>query len=608
MCGFLVNIYNESVDSSTDFARKKVLRMRGPDSEVVKKFRHSEVHFFRLAINDLSNNGMQPFYDQPTKSWLICNGEIYNYHQLASVLKVQKNPLHGNSDVEVLFHTLLEQGLTSIKHIDGMYSFVYYDGVSDKFYFARDPFGQKPLYYSASDSRLIICSDLKTISDIENLRNCSIEAINQFLCNGFVMSPQTFVDGIYKAIPGRIYSYDVKTSSLNEYCTIDKCIESDKLFSVSSSSLESLIHEVCDAPDVNKALLLSGGLDSSLVASVNATSSSSSFLCFTASFSDHSLDESTVAVEVAKKLGIDIETIDLSKFNSEDFLEFIRNIPEPYANHSIFTQFKLIRYIKRAHPNIKVILTGDGGDECFRGYPHYRKNIFPKSFALVNKLLFWLLLVLPFQRYFVALINKSPVTIISTLLRNIYLNSHERLNAFSRLKEKAAKSQPEIDRYKSFDAQIEFSDPDLFFDFIYTFQEDYMPKGDLSGMLNSTEVRPGLISRKIYTFANNLPYSAKVRGKINKVFIRDKLKKKNLLFARRKKGFVSPLWTWNQSMLGLLEQSNFCRSYLNQTFIQSLAKECSSKSKRSSYRASRKLYSLLVLSLFIDENDLNIIN
>jgi asparagine synthase (glutamine-hydrolysing) len=608
MCGYIAVLGNESETLATHQFSESYLNLRGPDGSTKNVFRNSLVYFYRLAINDLSINGLQPFIDKSSGSWLVCNGEIYNYKELCLLLEESCLHLASRSDVEILFKLLLERGIAAIDLADGMFSFVFYDGSSNTFYFGRDPFGQKPLYYSNYKNSMVLGSDLHALSSLTGHCEIDIHGINQYLCDGFIPSPCTIVQNIGSAIPGLIYRYSPDLNRVAEVFRISKSYNQRSTNKFDQKKcFESLVMEVTNAPEVERVLLLSGGVDSSLVASLNVSQSDEQqkIECFSASFNDPLIDESSSAKNVANQIGLTLTTLDMTNFDKSLFHEYIASISEPLANHSIYTQFKLIKKIKVSNPFVKVVLTGDGGDENFLGYPHYsvrRDAPRPTGF---NKLLFVLLTRAPYQHIIVSIINKLFKSSLISLLRNRYMTPRERVALCPLLRSRVVEPiSPEQNRLSAYSNQKIFSDPNLFLDWDYTMLNDYMPKADISGMLNSIELRPALISRKIFRFANELPDNLKILKGERKVFLRKTLSSKGIFVRSGKYGFVSPVQLWRDEIRKILQESSSYAKLFEQSLINSLYWQTFSVSRPVSYRASRQMFALAALVSYLDQHKL----
>jgi asparagine synthase (glutamine-hydrolysing) len=361
------------------------LRHRGPDDQGCEERLHGHclLGHTRLSIIDIEG-GKQPLRNEDETVWAVVNGEIYNYVELRAQLIERGHTFHTHSDCEVLVHLYEEKETKLLDDLVGMYAFVILDEKKGRLFAARDRFGEKPLYWSAvGESGLAFASEMKALMSFPGLdRGLDIAAIAQFLAMRYVPAPRTHCRGIRKLQAGhaltadsisgiRQWSYWSPDLSLNE----NHKNGSFKLPS-KSEAVEAIREGVRESvrlrlrSDVPLAAFLSGGIDSTfIVAAMRELMPSANFKTFCASFDDEELDESPYARIVAERVGSEHHEI---HFTSDEVLScfdaLIDHYDEPFADASMFPTFAVCR-AARAH--CKVMLSGDGGDECFAGYRHF---------------------------------------------------------------------------------------------------------------------------------------------------------------------------------------------------------------------------------------------
>ncbi len=378
MCGIYgIAKRDEVVDESLLVRRRDLLTHRGPDDAGSWMSLDGRVALGhrRLAVIDLSPAGHQPMASEDGRYAIVFNGEIYNFRELRRELQQQGFNFHSNSDTEVILVAYSAWGLSCLNRFNGMFAFVIYDrgdeGTPPTLFFARDRSGKKPFYYFYSGREFEFASELKAIS---NTGEVSLVALNYYLALGYIPSEQCFVEGVKKLPPAHAGRLNLKTFNLNiwQYWQLP---ESQSEAEVSGEALadeaEALLNDAVllrMVSDVPLGVLLSGGLDSSLIAAVAARQSSSPIKTFTLSLPGSKLDEASYAQCVADHLSTDHHVLKLALPSLGDLEGIAPLIDEPLADSSLIPSY-LISKLTRQH--VTVVLGGDGGDELFGGYSDY---------------------------------------------------------------------------------------------------------------------------------------------------------------------------------------------------------------------------------------------
>ncbi len=370
-------------DSAMAWAEQAQLRLRhrGPDGQQRITLMNGRclLGHVRLAIIDIQG-GAQPISNEDSTVWVVCNGEIYNYVELREKLIGQGHRFSTHSDTEVLVHLFEEKGTALLDDLEGMYAFAIVDTRKEQLFLARDRFGEKPLYWaSLHDGRsLAFASELKALLPLENLdRSLDVAAVAQFLALGYIPAPRTHFRGVSKLRAGegivfgpgserRTFRYwQPEFVHLNGHRRLSRreAVEAvrDRFREAVRLRLRS---------DVPVGAFLSGGIDSTLVVStVRELLPNNSLTTFCASFDDEQLNEAPYAKLVAQRIGSDHHEV---RFSSAELLnifdDLIEHYDEPFADASMFPTFAVCR---AAREHCKVMLSGDGGDECFAGYRPY---------------------------------------------------------------------------------------------------------------------------------------------------------------------------------------------------------------------------------------------
>jgi len=328
----------------------------------------------RLAIIDLEG-GAQPIGNEDETIWVILNGEIYNYIEIREKLIAKGHRFRTQSDTEVLVHLYEEKGLSLLDDLDGMFAFAIVDEKNQQLFMARDRYGEKPLYYAPlhAGKGLVFASEMKALFPFPGLDNhLDVPAIAQFLALGYVPAPRTHLQGVRKLMAGEALSL-APGAGLRTWRYWQPRIELGTKPSSREAAVESVRARVLQSvrlrlrSDVPIGAFLSGGVDSTYIAAaVRELQPAARFSTFCASFDDQQLDEAPYARLVAEHLETDHHEV---HFSSGDLLaifdELIDYYDEPFGDVSMFPTFAVCRAARQV---CKVMLSGDGGDECFGGY------------------------------------------------------------------------------------------------------------------------------------------------------------------------------------------------------------------------------------------------
>ncbi len=385
MCGIYgIAKRNSVVNANSLKHQRDMLTHRGPDDAGLWISLDSRVGFGhrRLAVIDLSPAGHQPMVSEEGCCVIVFNGEIYNFRELKSELQCLGFHFHSDSDTEVMLVAYRAWGDACINRFNGMFAFVIYDRGSDSnppsLFFARDRTGKKPFYYFYDGREFEFASELKAISHTDEV---SLIALNYYLALGYIPDEQCFIEGIKKLPPAHAGRLNLTTFDLTiwQYWQLPaNCPNPSASGEELADEAEALLNDAVSlrmVSDVPLGVLLSGGLDSSLIAAFAARQSVSPIKTFTLSLPGSKLDEASYAQCVANHLSTDHHVLELAMPSLGDLDEIAPLIDEPLADSSLIPSY-LISKLTRQH--VTVVLGGDGGDELFGGYSEY-------SFALAKQ-------------------------------------------------------------------------------------------------------------------------------------------------------------------------------------------------------------------------------
>jgi len=388
MCGFIGEyLFNEKNKSSYQVFSDllKLSFKRGPNHSGVVFKTNFQLGFNRLSIQDLSDLGNQPMMSLDERYYMVFNGEVYNFNQLK--IDFNLTNIHSSSDTEVILRLIEKIGVdAAVKQLDGMFAIMLVDTRLNKTYLIRDYAGIKPLFYGISDKGIFAASQFDQVHKHpwfkENLK-LRKDVVKEYFGLGFMLAPNTVFKNIYQVNPGEIVTIDsngVITKDFFEYFDVVNKVqinESDKSFlkhfkkDLSNTVKEQLVS------DVPIATFLSGGIDSPLITAL-AKKHKTDIKAYTIGVDDKTIDESDKAREYADYLQVNHKVKSIAKTDLINFIdEHFEAYPEPFGDYSSIPTFLIT---KEAVKDNTVMLSGDGADELFFGYPKLLHIVLNKSF------------------------------------------------------------------------------------------------------------------------------------------------------------------------------------------------------------------------------------
>jgi len=350
------------------------LRHRGPDCEGFFVDGFAALGVRRLRVIDLET-GDQPIQNEDGTVWAALNGEIYNFQTLRSQLQSLGHRFRTRSDTEVLVHAYEEYGIDCVPHLDGMFAFAIWDAEQRMLVLARDRMGEKPLYYYPGPSAFVFGSELRALLAHPGVsRELSFKGLNSYLAFEYVPAPHSIITGIKKLAPGELLT--VGPGSAPQIKTYwDLAFAPDESLSIAewAGALRQQLERSVRAQlvsDVPLGLFLSGGIDSSGVTALAAKEiSGRSVKTFSLGFAESSYDERPFAREVARHCGTDHTEVEFCAGDAERLLDRVGELlDEPLVDSSFLLLYRISQEARRS---VTVVLSGDGGDELFCGYPTF---------------------------------------------------------------------------------------------------------------------------------------------------------------------------------------------------------------------------------------------
>lgn len=376
MCGFIgvLNLNRDEVDTPRLEKMRDQIAHRGPDDEGLYVDHNLGFGFRRLSIIDLES-GHQPMTTADGRYTIVFNGEIYNYVELKEKLEALSCTFSTHSDTEVLLMSFVHYGRNCVQHLNGMFAFAIWDRVDKELFIARDRLGIKPFYYYFDGEKFVFGSEIKAIVVDRTIhREPNYEAIADYLSFSYVPDDKTFFKNIYKLMPGHYGTISEQIGlELEEYWDLDFASPPELDESEYVAKLNLLLQDAVHIhlrSDVTVGCHLSGGLDSSTVASLASQFHDQQIKTFSGKFTeDEFYDETKYAKIVSKAANTEyLETSPSIDFFLDNFHKIVWHMDEPAVGPGIIPQFSVCQL---AGDNVKVVLGGQGGDEIFGGYPRY---------------------------------------------------------------------------------------------------------------------------------------------------------------------------------------------------------------------------------------------
>lgn len=592
MCGYL--LYVGELNNKKEFIKtSNTLKHRGPD---LSKHHFDDVNnlnigFHRLSIIDIKH-GDQPFFSECKNVILLFNGEIYNSPELREILKKKNyNFKSQNSDTETILFSYLEWGEKLFLKLDGMFAITIVDLRKKFIICSRDIFGEKPLYYFIDDNRIIISSEIRVFKSFCNLKVSENELMRYFILS-HIPAPKTIYENVFKVENSSFLKINIEDKKIEKsyyYDFADNCVS----FNSSKYSLPEFDHILKDSissrsiSDVKIGNFLSGGIDSTLVniylkeLEIDTTS-------YTIGIEGDSFDESDQAKKVSNFLNIKNKNLNLNKNNFIDILNKSHDmIDEPFFAPSFLPTFALSQF---ASKDVKVVLSGDGGDEIFGGYEIFK---FAKLFQKIN--------FLRSNHHFGKIINFLPISdknlsfefkirrfmrgfSVDNEIRNTFFLSSIDLKDLEDLFNKKVDIQNLLSDIYNFDTK--YKDIDPYNKMILYYLKYYLPdlvasRADRAGMYNSIEIRSPFLSKKILEYYFKLSNNYKNNIFSTKIILKNLIKKKSKNNIKTQKtGLTFPMQSWID--INKINPTGAKYFNLNQKKINLMA--MNHKNKKSEYR------------------------
>ncbi len=552
MCG-IAGVHGFSVPDTCINSAQLILKRRGPDFSSIYKNNYCTLVHTRLSIIDLSDDGNQPMISSCCRYVLVFNGEIYNYKELRQKLS-NRYDFKTHSDSEVILAAYSIYGESCLQLLRGMFAFAIYDTDHDSLFLARDKVGVKPLYFFHEGSIFAFASRpsavIKLIGSEQNETETSV--IHSYLHLGYVPGWNSIYSGVKKLLPGSYLTFKNKKINISKYWNIDCADHRVDLKTASEDLVHSTVAECLKysvelrmRSDVPVGIFLSGGVDSTLIGAIVSQHFSKHVPAFSIGSNNKDYDETRQSRHIAQKLGFEYH----HKYFGDDDLEntieqFFEAYDEPFCDTSALNVMAVSELASQS--GVKVVLTGDGGDEAFCGYPQYKlfaassilgkfvpelRNIKNHKRECVTSQLGTLYGLLQvkndFERY---------IFLRSYLKRYPCLVVNSQIDTISKMLTDQIGSVPIL-------GNLSYLELAMRYDYAVNLPDGYLQKVDISTMAYSVEARSPFLDSDLIELAASIPIKYKCSFGSNKIILRKLLNRyfEYSSLIQKKKGFSVPI-------------------------------------------------------------------
>jgi asparagine synthase (glutamine-hydrolysing) len=618
MCGICGKIsWKAAIDPSLVQRMMDKMVHRGPDDQGMYIEQRMVLGHRRLSIIDL-NTGKQPISNEDDTVWIVFNGEIYNFIQLRRELLDSGHRFKTQTDTEVIVHLYEEYGNDCVDRLNGMFAFAIWDVRRKKLLLARDRVGIKPLYYSMSQNGVSFASEIKALladSGIE--RQVEPQTIDKFLTFLYTPGPETMFKSVRKLPPGHYLVCEDGKTQLHKYWDLTFQEPTTALgLKETAAQLAELLQETVRShmiSDVPVGVLLSGGVDSTGLLSFCIEQTDKKVETFTVGFEGEQFaDERMYARLAAERYGTRHHEMTISSKEFRDFLPaYVRYMEEPVCEPPAVALYYVTRL---AREHVKVLISGEGGDEAFAGYQNYRNLVWlerlkhmagfwPEGLRhLINGLSvispsrfrkYSALTAIPLEQYYYSR-TANP--------QNIFIQRREDFYTDDFRKEILPELSLEfVQQFFSRMKHQNTLNKMLYIDLKTWLPDDLLIKADKMTMANSVELRVPLLDHKVLEFAASLPPSYKLNGLTTKYILKKTLKGRIPLeiVKRKKAGFPVPIQSWISGDLKdftrdlLLDTATLTRKVFRKDAVEKLLQEAETLKKYG-----KEVFSLVVLELW----------
>ena len=585
----------------------EALRHRGPDGRAVLTHPDAVIGTERLRIIDLHERADQPFVAPGAQVWLECNGEIYNAPEIRE--RYRDYPFRSHSDVETILPLYLERGADAVRELDGMFGLAIWDRRTRTLLLARDRAGEKPLFYARVDNEILFASELQCMLRHPDVgKDLDSIALAEYLKLGYVPEPRTMFRDVRRVEAGTYIRFTDTGEQVVRYWDPASFEIEPRTPRTAIGELRTLMERAVEKQvmsDVPVGVFISGGLDSSILATLAAKFIGVDKVhTFSAQFAEASYDESGDAAVLAARIRtrhVPVRTDDATLREALDAV--IRGVAEPIADPAILPTYLLSR---EARKHVKVILSGEGADELFGGYPTYLGHkLAPKYDALPG-------FVRSALRKAVERMRPSTKKVTLEFLLKKFVRDAEQPWIERHLAwfgtglsyEVYVGGAPAMPELPTASPHLDALAGAMLVDYRSYLRDNLLVKVDRATMLSSVEARAPFLDRDVTRFALSLPSDLRVRRLTTKWILKKAAEDwlPSDVIYRRKRGLSVPIAGWiNGGLRGdvdrLLAPARLrSQGLVNETYVSRLLAE--HRSGRANH--AKPLWALVMLQSWIE--------
>ncbi|WP_433743893.1 asparagine synthase (glutamine-hydrolyzing) [Falsibacillus pallidus] len=608
MCGFIGCVHDQAVELSEKDQQlfknmNNIITHRGPDDDGYFADGHIQFGFRRLSIIDLEA-GHQPLTYENERYWIIFNGEIYNYVELREELLNKGLTFQTSSDTEVIIALYSHMKEKAVEKLRGMFAFVIWDKEEQVLFGARDHFGIKPFFYKEDGNRTFFGSEKKSILLAMDEDVLDYESVQHYMTYQYVPEPKTMTKGILKLEPGHYFTkkigqpMDIKRYWKAAFHPVSKP-ENEFIKEIKDVLFDSVnMHMRSDVP---VGSFLSGGIDSSIIASI-AKEYHPNIKTFSVGFERNGFSEIDVAKETADKLGVEnISYVITPEEYMKELPKIMWHMDDPLADPACVPLYFVAR---EARKHVTVVLSGEGADELFGGYNIYRE---PQSLEVFNKIpdagkamLRSLAKILPEGVRGKSFIERGVTPMEERYIGNAKMFTEEEkrelLPKYRTGLDYTNITKPLYSETFGYDPvdRMQYID-------IHTWMRgDILLKADKMTMANSLELRVPFLDKNVFDVASKIPTSLKTANGTTKYILRKAAEGvvPDHVLTRKKLGFPVPIRHWlkdemNEWAKNIIRDSETDHIINKQVVLNLLEEHCQGKADNS-----RKIWTVLVFMIW----------
>jgi len=622
MCGIVGIVRNDgkSIDEELLTRMNNAIRHRGPDDDGFYVNGSVGLGMRRLAIIDLKG-GAQPIHNHDRSSWIVFNGEIYNYLELREKLEKLGHTFYTNSDTEAIVHAYDQFGADCPKHLRGMFAFAIWNERTQELFLARDRVGKKPLLYAHINGQLIFGSEFSALllhPDVS--RDIQPEALDYYLSFMCIPAPLTAYRAIRKLEPGHWLRWRHGEIELQRYWQPDFTKKVDLSEEEAGERTVEILRDAVRVrlmSEVPLGAFLSGGIDSSAVVALMSQESSERVKTFSIGFDEQDFSELHHARRIAEHVGAEHHEFIVRPDALEVLPTLVEHYGEPYADSSAVPTYYVA---KETRKHVTVALNGDGGDESFAGYERYIAMGLTEKYRRVPSFLRESVIKETVNLIPSSPLKRSRVKSAKRLLDAVALPRVDRyarwVSVFNDQTKQPLYSDHFREQTQAADATgilaewfkrangIGVVDAMLLTDQMTYLPNDLLVKVDIATMAVSLEARSPFLDHHVIEFAASLPQNLKLRRLTSKYLLKKVLRKllpsENL--KRRKMGFGVPVGHWFRGkMQPFLREVLLSEKALRRGLFQPEAvRQLIELHVRGERDYSQQLWTLLMLELWFN--------